>query len=61
MYFNMFLTPLLSLLLLLLLVAVCSAQEEPLKDIEVGMQGLMQAANDPALLAQLVRDMQVRI
>ena len=26
----------------------------------MGMQGLAQAANDPQLLAQLVRDMQVR-
>lgn len=26
----------------------------------IGMQGLAEAAKDPALLAQLVRDMQVR-
>ena len=43
---------------LLLLVAFCAAQDSA-HDIQVGLQGLMEAAKDPALLAQLVRDMQV--
>ena len=39
---------------------LCLAQEDVEKNIMMGMQGLAQAANDPALLAQLVKDMQVR-
>jgi len=35
-------------------------QHDPLRDVQVGMQGLMQASQDPALMAQLVQDMQVR-
>ena len=45
---------------LLLAVAFCSAQDrDAMHDIQVGMQGLKEAAKDPALLAQLIRDMQV--
>lgn len=38
-----------------------SAQDnDALNNIQLGMQGLMQAGSDPALLAQLMQDMQVR-
>ena len=36
------------------------AQDGSLHDIQIGMQGLMEATKDPAALAQLMRDMQVR-
>ena len=36
------------------------AKAQALRDVQIGMQGLMQATEDPALLAQLMRDMQVR-
>ena len=55
-YIKMFINTLFSFLLLL--VAFCAAQDSA-HDIQVGLQGLMEAAKDPALLAQLVRDMQV--
>eukprot|EP00977_Amphora_coffeiformis_P001886 scaffold362_cov176-Amphora_coffeaeformis.AAC.12 len=38
---------------------LCFAQEDAERNIMMGMQGLAQAVNDPAALAQLVRDMQV--
>lgn len=31
-----------------------------LRDIQVGMEGLMEASKDPMILAQLMKDMQVR-
>jgi hypothetical protein len=46
---------------LLLVVAFCVAQRDAMEDIQVGMQGLKEAVKDPALLAQLIRDMQVII
>lgn len=57
-YIKMFIKTIFSFLLLV--VALCAAQDAT-QDIQVGLQGLMEAAKDPALLAQLVRDMQVRI
>jgi len=36
-------------------------KEDPLRDISIGMQGLEQAAQDPALMAQLLQDLQVRL
>jgi hypothetical protein len=44
---------------LLLVVAFCAAQRDAMEDIQLGMQGLKEAVKDPALLAQLIRDMQV--
>lgn len=43
-------------------IPLCLAQQQDdaERNIQMGMQGLAQAANDPAVLAQLVRDMQVR-
>ena len=35
-------------------------QAEALRTMQIGMQGLMQAGQDPALLAQLMQDLQVR-
>jgi hypothetical protein len=40
----------------------CYAQQaaaDPMRDIKLGMQGLQQMGEDPVLLAQLMRDMQV--
>lgn len=34
---------------------------QALRDMQIGMQGLMQAANDPELLAQLLQDLQVNV
>lgn len=34
--------------------------QDALYDIQTGMAGIQQAAKDPALLAQLLQDMQVR-
>ena len=34
---------------------------DPLRDIQIGMQGLAQAGKDPAMMAQMLQDMQVRI
>jgi predicted Zn-dependent protease len=46
---------------LLLSATACQAQdrENALKDMHIGMQGLQQAGEDPAMLAQLMQDMQV--
>jgi hypothetical protein len=39
---------------------VTTAQDyDALTNIQLGMQGLMQAGSDPAMLAQLMQDMQV--
>lgn len=35
-------------------------EQDALYDIQTGMAGIQQAAKDPALLAQLIQDMQVR-
>jgi redox-regulated HSP33 family molecular chaperone len=47
---------------LLVSATACHAQnrENALKDMHIGMQGLQQAGEDPAMLAQLMQDMQVR-
>ena len=37
-----------------------AAQDGTLRDIQLGMQGIMEAGKDPEALAQLMRDMQVR-
>jgi len=37
-----------------------TAQDGSLHDVQLGMEGIMQATKDPALLAQLMKDMQVR-
>ena len=58
---------LLSLVLGLFFTATVSAQnqkqqdatKEALRDMQTGMAGLQQAGEDPALLAQLMQDMQV--
>ena len=44
------------------LAAVVVAQEDydAMDNIQIGMQGLMQAGKDPAVLAQLMKDLQVR-
>lgn len=46
-----------------LVLATVSAQnaaaEEALRDMQIGMQGLAAAAKDPAMLAQLMADLQV--
>jgi hypothetical protein len=34
-------------------------EEKAARDLQIGMQGLKQAGSDPALLAQLMRDLQV--
>lgn len=41
-------------------VASVSAQQDPMRDLQMGLQGLQQAAKDPAQLAQLMKDLQVR-
>lgn len=38
-----------------------SAQDATRDDVALGLEGLMEAAKDPALLAQLLQDMQVRL
>jgi predicted Zn-dependent protease len=47
---------------LLLSATACHAQDrkEALKDMHIGMAGLQEAGNDPAMMAQLMQDMQVR-
>ena len=46
---------------LLLLVAFCAAQDrDAMADIQVGLAGLKEAGKNPELMAQLIRDMQVR-
>jgi hypothetical protein len=43
------------------LATTITAQDyDALTNIQLGMQGLMQAGSDPAMLAQLMQDMQVR-
>jgi hypothetical protein len=54
-----------SLLLLLLsstssIVSAQNAAEDALRDMQIGMQGLQAAASDPAMMAQLMADLQVR-
>ena len=39
---------------------LASAQDGTLNDIQLGMQGLMEASKNPEVLAQLLKDMQVR-
>ena len=38
---------------------LATAQDGTQHDIQLGMQGLMEASKDPAVFAQLMRDMQV--
>ena len=38
---------------------LCAAQDA-LDNLKIGLEGLKQAGQDPALMAQLMRDMQVR-
>lgn len=48
---------------LTVMAGVATAQDaaaEALRDMQIGMQGLKQAGSDPALLAQLMQDLQVR-
>jgi hypothetical protein len=54
-----------SLLILLLsstssIVSAQNAAEDALRDMQIGMQGLQAAASDPAMMAQLMADLQVR-
>jgi predicted small secreted protein len=53
-----------SLLLLLSstssIVSAQNAAEDALRDMQIGMQGLQAAASDPAMMAQLMADLQVR-
>lgn len=46
---------------LLLSASTGFAQEDAIRDMQVGMQGLKQAGEDPAMLAQLMQDMQVSL
>ena len=39
---------------------LCAAQDAALDNLKIGLEGLKQAGQDPALMAQLMRDMQVR-
>lgn len=39
--------------------AVDAQYDDPTFNIQVGMQGLMEAGKDPAVLAQLMKDLQV--
>jgi hypothetical protein len=49
----------------LLSIAILSApaafaqERDPMRDLQIGMQGLKEAANNPELLAQLMHDLQV--
>jgi hypothetical protein len=43
-----------------MLIATTAQDYDALTNIQLGMQGLMQAGSDPAMLAQLMQDMQVR-
>ena len=36
-------------------------EEQALRDVQLGLQGLKEATQNPALLAQMMRDLQVRI
>ena len=42
------------------LLATTAQDYDAMTNIQLGMQGLMQAGSDPAMLAQLMQDMQVR-
>jgi hypothetical protein len=44
----------------MLLAPSAFADDESLRDLQIGMQGLKEAAQNPALLAQLMQDLQVR-
>jgi hypothetical protein len=44
----------------LLLVTTIAQDYDALTNIQLGMEGLMKAGSDPAMLAQLMQDMQVR-
>lgn len=50
----------LSFSLLLAAPVFSQSDEEALRDLQVGMAGLQEAAKNPALLAQLLQDLQVR-
>jgi hypothetical protein len=43
------------------LAAVTAQDDTAARDIQLGMQGLMEAGKDPAILAQLMKDLQVRV
>jgi uncharacterized membrane protein len=43
----------------LLIAPTVLADDEALRDLQIGMQGLKEAANNPELLAQLMHDLQV--
>jgi len=49
-------------LFVLLTLGLARAQDgnDALRDMQIGMQGLMEAQKDPAMLAQLMQDLQVR-
>jgi hypothetical protein len=49
-----------SILFLLWGASAQNAAEQALRDMHIGMQGLQQAASDPAMMAQLMADLQVR-
>lgn len=36
-----------------------AAQDDPVRDMQIGMEGLLKASKDPAMMAQLMQDMQV--
>lgn len=36
-------------------------QQQALRDMQIGMEGLFRASKDPAMLAQLMEDLQVRM
>jgi hypothetical protein len=44
-----------------LTVAKKEEEDSALRDLQIGMQGLKEAASNPALMAQLMRDLAVRV
>lgn len=42
------------------IVSAQNAAEQALRDMQIGMQGLQAASSDPAMMAQLLADLQVR-
>ena len=40
---------------------IAYAQDDAMRNVQAGMQGLAEAGKDPAMLAQLVKDMQVSV
>lgn len=42
------------------LLSVALAQDDAARDVALGLQGLIEASKDPAALAQLMQDLQVR-